>query len=226
MANPRDKLNYKGDKMNPKELVSSTSHFFGAFLSAIALILFIQKAESIGMGNIYMVSVIIFGISLIALYSCSGTYHLSKAMGHMATSLRKLDHAMIYVLIAGSYMPICFLNLPLKEAVKITAIIWTIAIIGIIAKLFWITAPNWVSASIYILMGWAMVVDFGEFWAANQQGMIFIALGGITYTVGGIIYAVKKPCFSKYFGFHEFFHIFVLLGSFFHFYGIYFYMIS
>jgi hemolysin III len=143
----------------------------------------------------------------------------------MATSLRKLDHAMIYVLIAGSYTPICFLNLPLKEAVVFTAVIWGIALVGIVAKIFWIKAPNWVSAVIYILMGWALVIDINEFWAANHQGMIFIALGGITYTIGGIIYAIKKPCFTKYFGFHELFHIFVLLGSFFHFYGIYNYMI-
>jgi hemolysin III len=211
--------------MNPKELVSSTSHYFGAFLSSIALVLLVVKATSLGIGSLYLISIIIFGASLIALYSCSGTYHLSKAMGHMATSLRKLDHAMIYVLIAGSYTPICFLNLPLKEAVIFTAVIWGIALIGIIAKIFWITAPNWVSAMIYILMGWAMIVDIKEFWAANHAGMIFIAIGGITYTVGGIIYAIKRPCFTKYFGFHEFFHIFVLLGSFFHFYGIYNYMI-
>ena len=211
--------------MNPKELVSSTSHFFGAFLSVIALTLLLVSGISIGLNGIYLISLLIFGASLIGLYSCSGIYHLSKAKGRISASLRKLDHSMIYVLIAGTYTPICFFNLPLNKAILFTSIIWVIAIIGIIVKILWKTAPYWSSAVFYIAMGWAVIFDIQEFWGANPRGMLFIALGGIAYTVGGIIYAIKKPNFTKYFGFHEFFHVFCLVGSFLHFYGVYVYMI-
>ncbi len=208
----------------PKELVSSMTHLAGALCAAGGAVFLTIKGIDDHVSSLQLAALIVFALSMVSLYICSGIYHMSKARGKMATALRKLDHAMIYVLIAGSYTPLCFFYLPIKKAAAFTLVIWLIAAAGILSKMFWINAPNWTSAVIYILMGWAIIFDFSSFWSVSQQGMTLVAIGGMSYTIGGIIYAFKRPDFTRYFGFHELFHVFVLLGSFFHFTAVFFYM--
>ncbi len=173
------------------------------------------------------VAFLVFGISMIMLYSTSTIYHfIDKSKKKAKLVLRKLDHIMIFVFVAGSYTPMCLLVLSKDVGYKLLALVWSITIIGTFIKLFWITAPNWVSSILYIGMGW-MAVSVLSPLVDNLPagGMFWLILGGLFYTIGGVIYGFKKPNFNnKYFGFHELFHIFVLAGSFCHYVMMYFYI--
>lgn len=208
----------------PNELVSSVSHLAGALCAAEGAVILAARGIADSVGSARLFSLLVFALSMTALYTSSGIYHLSKARGRSAAGLRKLDHAMIYVLIAGSYTPVCLFYLPAGRAAVFVTILWIAAAIGIIVKMFAINAPNWISATIYILMGWAVVFDFSLFWNADPQGMSLIAAGGCAYTIGGVIYALKRPNFSSVFGFHELFHMFILVGSFLHYIAVLFFM--
>lgn len=135
--------------------------------------------------------------------------------------LKKLDHCMIFVLIAGSYTPICLIVLHDRTGLMLLALVWSIAILGIIFKLCWVTCPKWVSSVLYIAMGWVCVLAFTQILNSLPAAAFnWLLAGGIIYTVGGIIYALKLPIFNahhKYFGSHEIFHLFVMAGSICHF---------
>lgn len=173
------------------------------------------------------VAFLVFGISMILLYSTSTIYHfIDKSKKKAKLVMRKLDHIMIFVFVAGSYTPICLLVLNNDVGLKLLILVWSITIMGAIIKLFWITAPNWVSSILYIGMGWMAVLVLSPL-ADNMpsSGMLWLILGGMFYTIGGVIYGFKKPNFNnKYFGFHELFHIFILAGSFCHYVMMYFYV--
>ena len=170
-----------------------------------------------GFTTVRLVSVILFGVSMMVLYSASSIYHYSNANPRVVRILRRLDHSVIFVLIAGTYTPICLNMMQAPTNVIFTTAIWGVGILGIIVKMCWFDAPRWLSTLLYLLMGWSIVLDFGAILAMPPMAIVFLVLGGIAYTVGGIIYIVKKPNFSASFGFHELFHIFVLAGTFFHF---------
>lgn len=207
-----------------RDPISSYTHILGALLSAFGLLLMIFRLVTMSSTVVTAVSCILFCLSLIALYSASGFYHFSTSSEKVIKVLRKLDHAMIYVLIAGSYTPVLLKVLPPPKSYIFTIVIWAVALSGIIMKLFWINAPRWLTSSLYILMGWAIVIDFSALVQFDMGAMILLLIGGICYTVGGVIYAFKWPNFSKSFGFHEFFHIFCMLGSFFHFIMVFLYV--
>ena len=139
--------------------------------------------------------------------------------------LKKWDHMMISVLIAGSYTPICLLVLKGKTGLILLAIVWSFAIIGILIKAFWVYCPKWVSSILYIGMGWTCVLAFTQILnSMSRTSFIWLLIGGIIYTVGGIIYALKLPIFNskhKNFGSHEIFHLFVMGGSMCHFVVMY-----
>ena len=137
--------------------------------------------------------------------------------------MRKLDHIMIFVLIAASYTPFCLIPLRGVWGWSIFGCVWTIAVIGIVFKLFWIHAPRWISSSIYVFMGWIALVGIVPIVRALQPGALFwLFAGGVLYTAGAIIYAFKRPNpFPAMFGFHEIFHIFVVLGTASHFWVLY-----
>jgi hemolysin III len=168
---------------------------------------------------------IIFGFSLLALYSASSMYHYVKLPQPQLIRLRKLDHAMIYVLIAGTYTPVSLGFMTPRDATIFLAVIWGIALSGIIMKIFWLNAPRWLYTSLYLLMGWAIVFDWKAFGNVTMECLLLIAAGGISYTVGAVFYALKKPNTNSRFGFHEIFHLFVLVGSFLHFCAVYFFII-
>lgn len=195
-----------------REPVSSLTHLSGAVLALIGtIILFINTSI---FTPAVVCSILIFGISMIALYATSGIYHLVRAKDVIIEKLRKLDHSMIFVLIAGSYTPFCLLVLDGFWQWGILTLIWALAILGITLKMFWMNMPRVLSTAFYIGMGWlALIVIKPLHVALAPQAFFLLVLGGVMYTIGGVIYALKLPNFSGEFGFHELFHIFVMLGS-------------
>lgn len=210
-----------------REPINSITHFVGAGLSFIALIAMLVKAAISDPSVISILSVTIFGISLTLLYATSGTYHGIISTEKVIKFFQKLDHSMIFVLIAGSYAPFCLISIGDKFGFTMFLIMITLAIVGIIFKLCWFNCPCWVDSVMYIGMGWIALFMIKPL-AAILPGisLFWLVLGGILYTIGGIIYATKsKKLTIGNWGFHEIFHIFILLGSLSHFICVYTYVI-
>lgn len=201
-----------------KEPINTLTHLLGAILSGVALIYMMYK--SIISGNPYKIAgATTFGISLILLYTASTVYHWTFSSEKLYTILRKIDHSMIYLLIAGTYTPICLVTLKGKLGWTLFALIWSLAISGIIMKIFWLNAPRWLYTAFYVILGWLAIFFIGPIYRAIPlKGFIWLFSGGVLYTLGALIYATKLPLFKfKHLGFHEIFHIFILLGSLSHF---------
>ena len=197
-----------------REPISSLTHLVGAILSTIGLILLIKY--SLDTTNTYNTIILaVFGISSILLYCASSTYHKSLSSEKVVKILRRVDHSMIYVLIAGTYTPICLIALKGTIGTFLFLCIWLLAFIGIILKIVWFDAPRWLYTGFYILMGWISIFAIVPIIkAVSLGGFMWLLAGGFFYTVGGIIYATKRPKINlKLFGFHEIFHIFIMLGS-------------
>ena len=200
--------------LRAREPFSSYSHFVGAVLSGIGLILMLLRAAlSENLTGLTLGASVIFCLSLIALYSASSIYHFSVAGEHVLRLLKKLDHSMIYVLIAGSYTPVVLKFMPYPSSVAFVSVIWGIALFGIAIKLLWIDAPRLIGTILYLALGWAIVVDFDVVLSMPAPAIALLAAGGISYTIGGIVYIIKKPDFGPKLGFHELFHLFVIGGS-------------
>ena len=201
-----------------EEKLNIWSHAFGIFLSIIALVLLIIKA--VQQDNIWMmISFPIFGVSLILLYLASTLYHASKEP-QKRFKLKVFDHAAIYVLIAGSYTPFTLVSMNGETGWLIFSIVWILAFTGIILKLFFTGKFKIVSTAMYVLMGWLIVFYFQDLTASlHEKGVFYLILGGVLYTIGAILYSIKKIKFN-----HAIFHFFVLAGSFCHFLSIYLYV--
>lgn len=202
-----------------REPINGFTHLAGAILSFVGLLALVIKTTLTNPTIINISAVIVFGISMILLYSASATYHLVVSSDKVISFLRKLDHSMIFVLIAGSYTPFCLIALEDFKGWILFTIIYAIAILGVLFKMLWFKCPRWVSTIIYIGMGWMAIFIIGPLCRViSSQGVFLLALGGIFYTIGGVIYGVKPKYLKfKHLGFHEIFHIFVLLGSLTHF---------
>ena len=151
------------------------------------------------------------------LYAASTIYHSVDSTEKVNRRLRKMDHMMIFVMIAGSYTPVCLIVLHNRIGYILCAMVWTVAILGILFKGFWVTCPKWLSSLLYIGMGWLCVLAFMPIFTALPRAAFgWLLAGGLIYTVGGVIYALKLPLFNsrhKNFGSHEIFHVFIMLGS-------------
>jgi len=200
-----------------RDKISTITHFIGAILSAVGVVYVIYKGIKVG-NTPYLVGSLIFGMSMVLLYSASTTYHWARVNDKTLEILRKIDHMMIFILIAGTYTPVFLVGLGGVFGFTLLVIVWTIAIIGIVLKAFWKGMPRKVTTTIYISMGWFSLVALYQLTKTLPlQGLIFLVLGGISYTIGGVIYGGKFEIFNfKNFGFHDVFHLFVLGGSFFH----------
>ena len=207
-----------------KEPGSAITHFIGMLMAIFAAVPLLIKAAH-EPSRIYVISLAVYSASMILLYAASTTYHTFGISAKINTILKKWDHMMISVLIAGSYTPICLLVLKGKTGLILLAIVWSFAIIGILIKAFWVYCPKWVSSILYIGMGWTCVLAFTQILnSMSRTSIIWLLIGGIIYTVGGIIYALKLPIFNskhKNFGSHEIFHLFVMGGSMCHFVVMY-----
>ena len=210
-----------------KDPGSAITHFIGMVMAIPAAIPLLIKAARQS-DPLYIVAMGVYALSLILLYTASTAYHTFDRSERVNTVLKKIDHMMISVLIAGSYTPICLLVLEKKTGLVLLGIVWGIALIGILIKAFWVYCPKWVSSVLYIGMGWTCVLAFGQiFHAMSPAGFGWLLAGGIIYTVGGIIYALKLSVFNnrhKYFGSHEIFHLFVMGGSLCHYIVMYAYI--
>jgi len=214
-------------KWKPKDPGSAATHFIGMILAMLgALPLLIKAARAPDM--LHVISLAIFILSMILLYAASTIYHSFDVNEQVNRRLRKMDHMMIFILIAGSYTPVCLIVLGGKTGAILCAVVWAVALIGIGVKAFWINCPKWFSSVIYIGMGWLCVLAFSQiFHALSKPAFGWLLAGGIIYTIGGIIYALKLPIFNnrhKNFGSHEIFHIFCLAGSACHFIMMYFFV--
>lgn len=207
-----------------KEPGSAITHFIGMLMAIFAAVPLLIKAAH-EPSRIYVISLAVYSASMILLYAASTTYHTFDISAKINTILKKWDHMMISILIAGSYTPICLLVLKGKTGLILLAIVWSFAIIGILIKAFWVYCPKWVSSILYIGMGWTCVLAFTQILnSMSRTSFIWLLTGGIIYTVGGIIYALKLPIFNskhKNFGSHEIFHLFVMGGSMCHFVVMY-----
>ncbi|HAG57705.1 MAG: hemolysin III family protein [Oscillospiraceae bacterium] len=200
-----------------RDPISSYTHFLGAILFGAGAILLFFKAFATGSTDKRtLLSLLAFGCSITALYSASAIYHFCNREPKVIFHLRKLDHSMIYVLIAGTYTPILLAYLEPPKGAAFTAAMWIIAAAGIAMKLCWFNAPRWLTTLLYLLMGWAILADMSIFSRMSAGAICLLVLGGVFYTVGGVIYGLKKPNLSSKLGFHELFHLFVLGGSLFH----------
>lgn len=210
-----------------REPGSALTHFIGMMMAVFAAMPLLVKAAVSG-GSITLTAMTIFMFSMILLYGASATYHSVNLTGPRLKLFRKIDHMMIFVLIAGSYTPVCLIVLGGTSGYTLLALVWGIAIVGMLIKAFWITCPKWFSSMIYIAMGWVCVLVFGQLLnTLPTAAFLWLLAGGIIYTVGGVIYALKLPIFNahhKYFGSHEIFHLFVMGGSICHFIFMYVYV--
>ena len=202
----------------------SPSHFIGMLMAAFAATpLLIRAARN--PDKVHLISLAIFIVSMILLYAASTTYHTLNLSERTNRILRKIDHCMIFVLIAGSYTPVCLIVLGGRTGYTLCALVWAVALAGILLKAFWVTCPKWFSSILYIAMGWLCVLAFTQLLnALSPAAFGWLLAGGVIYTVGGIIYALKLPIFNarhKNFGSHEIFHLFVMAGSICHFIVMY-----
>ena len=210
-----------------REPVNGLTHLIGAVLSLIAFIAMISKAIITGSSFIEYVSICLFGLGMILLYSASATYHSVIANESIIKILKRVDHSMIFVLITGSYAPYCLIALHNSTGYRLFAAVLISSIIGIIFKIAWVTCPRWLSSTIYIAIGWlAIFAIYPLFKSIAFPGVAMLIIGGLFYTVGGVIYALKKDKIKiGVFGSHEIFHLFIMLGTLSHFIGIFNYII-
>lgn len=211
-----------------REPGSAITHLIGMILAILSSTPLLLKA-AFSYGRIAVIAMAVFMTSMILLYAASTLYHSINVSGKRLKFFRKIDHMMIFVLIAGSYTPVCLLVLEPSSGQKLLIAVWAVAAAGILIKLCWITCPKWFSSILYISMGWACVSVFGELLTLlSAPAFIWLLAGGILYTIGGVIYALKLPVFNsihKNFGSHEIFHLFVMGGSICHFICMYCYIL-
>lgn len=207
-----------------REPGSAITHFIACLMTAIAASPLLVKAHN----GVTTIALTIFCLSMILLYGASALYHSVNVSERVLRVFRKIDHMMIFVLIAGSYTPVCLIVLGGNMGYSLLTLVWGVALIGMLVKAFWITCPKWFSSLIYIAMGWLCLLVFSTLWDTLPHAAFgWLLAGGIIYTIGGIIYALKLPVFNslhKYFGSHEIFHLFVMGGSICHFIFMYCYV--
>lgn len=214
---------------NAQDPVSCGTHALGAVLALAGGFAFLTRGLRSGGSALALASAMCFCLSMIALYSASAVYHFYPGdinSGGVKRVLRKLDHSMIYVLIAGSYTPFSMALLPYPEGKRFCMALWGITVAGILVKLLWINAPRVLSTLFYLAMGWSVLFVLRDFVAAAEPAcMALIAGGGVCYSVGAVFYAVKKPNISADWTFHELFHLLILAGSFCHYLAVYLYVL-
>ena len=207
-----------------KDPVSALTHFIGCVCAILFTPVLLIHASSAGASMTDLIALSIFMLSMISLYGASASYHCFLLGGEAGMRLKRLDHMMIFVLIAGTYTPICVCAME-KEGTILLCVVWGIAIAGMMFKLMWVTCPKWISSIMYIAMGWVVVFAMPSLIPhVSTSTLVWLYTGGVIYTVGGIIYALKLIRFNSrksMWGSHEIFHLFVMAGSICHFISIY-----
>ena len=207
-------------KITIREPGSALTHYIAmtlAMLGAVPLLIKASYSQDIQ----HVIAMLIFICSMVLLYGASTLYHSVNLTGKGLKIFKKIDHMMIFVLIAGSYTPVCMLVLDKANGYPLLVIVWGTAVLGMLIKMLWINCPKWFSSVIYIAMGWECILVFKPLLDTLPTGaFLWLLIGGIIYTLGGILYALKIQALDKihkYFGLHEIFHLFIMAGSFCHF---------
>ncbi len=202
-----------------REPVNGLTHLGGAIAAAIGLVVLLIIGWD-GVGKV--ISLLIYGLSLIGLFASSATYHLADVRPKLIETLRKVDHSAIYLLIAGTYTPFCINAFTGFWRWGLLSIIWSLAFIGILVKVFTVNAPRWISAGVYVVMGWLCIAAIGEMLVVLPTfALTWLIAGGVIYTLGALVYITKIMNFwPGKFGYHEVWHIFVLLGALAHFVAV------
>lgn len=202
-----------------EERLNISSHALGFILSIAALVLLVTRASIYGTAW-HVVSFSVFGASLIVLYAASTIYHSTKEPV-LRDRMRVVDHASIYILIAGTYTPFTLITLSGSTGWIIFGVSWGMALTGIVLKLFFTGKYDLVSTLMYVFMGWIIIFALEPLVDnISPEGLFWLVTGGIAYTVGAVLYAIEKLKFN-----HAIFHVFVLAGSFCHFISVYFYVL-
>jgi hemolysin III len=204
---------------NIREPVNSLTHWAGAALALIGLITLLL----IGWGTpAKVISLAIYGASLIFLFSASATYHMVNRKDKILEIFRKVDHAAIFLLIAGTYTPFCVNAFTGFWKWGMLTILWSLALIGIIIKIFYVRSPRWLNAGIYVVMGWLGIAAAGQIFNALPVWVVtWLVAGGVIYTLGAVVYSTKILNFKPgVFGFHEVWHIFVMVAAAAHFVAV------
>ena len=203
-----------------REPGSALTHFIAMLLALCAAVPLLVRA-AVHSGVKSLTAMTVFMISMVLLYAASTIYHSVNCSGRILRIFRKMDHMMIFILIAGTYTPVCLLTLPKPSGLMLLAAVWGIALVGIFIKGFWITCPKWFSSVLYIAMGWSCLSVLGQLFSLLPlHAFLWLLAGGLIYTAGGIIYPLRLPLFDArhpMFGLHEIFHLFVMAGSLCHF---------
>lgn len=202
---------------------SAITHGIGAVLAVVGTVLLLVQTVLAG-GDVWkLVSFFIYGASMTALYTASTLYHCVNTSARGRVALRKYDHTAIYFLIAGTYTPVCLTALRGPWGWSLFGVIWALAIAGLVMSLMWINCPRKVTATVYIAMGWlAVVAIYPLVTTLGLAGIAWLLAGGVLYTIGGVLYALKWPGRDNpRFGCHEVFHVFILLGSIAHYLMVY-----
>ena len=206
-----------------RDPVSAISHYVGACLSVVAIVVVsLSRAFGFQVSKVNLVSTLIFTVSMFLLYMASGLYHSFKIPKEKLMILRKLDHSMIYVLIAGSYTPFLLAMPNKKLGLILLVVIWSLTLLGVLLKVFYFNLPRLVSTLMYIGLGWIIVFFIKDLNKILSPLYVFLlTAGGVSYSIGGIIYILKKPSF-KHVNFHDIFHFFILGGTAAQFFSVYF----
>ncbi|HSV96267.1 MAG TPA: hemolysin III family protein [Spirochaetota bacterium] len=206
--------------MSIRQPFSSISHFAGA-VAALAGTVVLAVVARHDTGT--LAAALVYGVSATLLFTASGVYHAARSGENGRSAFRKLDHSAIYAMIAGTYTPVAFAYLSRTWAWSIVAVQWGLVAAGIAITLLWITRPRGVTVAIYVAMGWVAIVAVKELLnAMPARALVLLLAGGLAYMAGAIIYAIKKPDpLPGRFGFHEVFHVFILLGAGFHYFLVF-----
>jgi len=199
-----------------KEPVNTWTHFITFLAGIIGLGLLIMLSRN---NNSKLITMTIYGVSVLVLFGTSTLYHWIKTTPEKERLLRKLDHISIFLLIAGSYTPVFYYGLDGIWKWAMLSAIWVLAVLGIVLKVFFLDVPRSVSTAFYISLGWMALIPFFKLvQSLPLEALILMFLGGVSYTIGGVIYATKiLNFFPNKFGFHEIFHLFVSMGCVLHF---------
>ena len=199
----------------PRPLMRGTLHLAAALATPAGLVVLLLLADS----PRRYVGAAIFSASLMMLYTSSASYHLVPWPARLGAIMKRIDHSMIFVFIAGTYTPLCLLVLDYAWGIPMLAAVWSLAGAGVVLTILWPKAPRWLSVGLYLGIGWIGVIPAAQVVSAMSGGQLaLLGLGGALYTVGAVVYALRRPNpFPRVFGFHEVFHALVVVGSTLHF---------
>lgn len=194
-------------------------HQVAFFVSIVACAILIIKTQT----QIGLIASIIYSIGVLSMFGISALYHRVYWEPKPRAIMKRLDHSAIFILIAGSFTPVCLFALSEQDSRQLLILVWTIAILGVLKSVFWVSAPKPLSALLYVIMGWLGLPYIREFnkYLGTEKVMLILA-GGILYTVGAVFYALRKPKLSPIiFSYHELFHAFTIIAAALHYYVVY-----